>query len=77
MWVPEDRLRATLLGGIILAPCSVLVSGIATQFTDGKLSIIVNTICFVLNGIGVRACSSTYVSLKQLIRELTDGVIFF
>ncbi|KAI0088844.1 major facilitator superfamily domain-containing protein [Irpex rosettiformis] len=53
VWVPEDRLRATLLGGIILTPCSILVSGFAIQFTEGRLSIIINTICLVLNGVGV------------------------
>ncbi|KAI0694205.1 major facilitator superfamily domain-containing protein [Cytidiella melzeri] len=53
VWVPEDRLRATLLGGIILAPFSILVSGMATQFLNGNLSIIINFVCFVFNGIGV------------------------
>ena len=59
IWVPEDRLRATLIGGIVLVPCSVLISGLGTQFTEGKLSIVINFVCFVVNGIGV-SVSSTF-----------------
>ena len=52
-WVPEDRLRSTLLGGIILAPGSVIVSGFITQFWSGTVPMLLNLFCLWLNGIGV------------------------
>ncbi|KAI0341463.1 MFS general substrate transporter [Trametopsis cervina] len=53
VWIPEDRLRATLFGGIVLTPLSILVSGIATQFMEGRVSMIINFVCLVANGLGV------------------------
>lgn len=55
VWVPEDRLRATLGGALILVPMSVLGSGLATQFVEGRLGLIINLVCFFANGIGVSA----------------------
>lgn len=53
VWIAEDRLRATHLGGV-LAPLSLIVSGFLTQFWEGNGSLIPNLICLVVNGIGVR-----------------------
>ncbi|KAI0776371.1 MFS general substrate transporter [Irpex lacteus] len=53
VWIGEDRLRATYLGGAVLAPMSILVSGLLTQFWKGNGSFIPNMICLIVNGIGV------------------------
>ncbi|EMD34241.1 hypothetical protein CERSUDRAFT_117129 [Gelatoporia subvermispora B] len=52
-WVPEDRLRGTLLPMFILVPLSILCSGLTTQFIPGRLGIILNVLCLLMNGIGV------------------------
>ena len=54
-WVPEDRLRATLLGICLLVPLSILLSGIITTYVSGKIGIVLNLICLFMNGIGVSA----------------------
>lgn len=53
-WVPEDRLRATLFGALVLVPLSVLISGLATQFIPGALGVAINVACLFANGIAVR-----------------------
>lgn len=62
-WVPEDRLRATLFGALVLVPFSVLISGLATQFVPGALGITINIACLFANGVAVRSppprCSAT------------------
>ncbi|KAH9829638.1 MFS general substrate transporter [Rhodofomes roseus] len=52
VWVPEDRLRASLLGAI-LAPASTLACGLLTEFVPGKLGIALNVFALFVNGIGV------------------------
>ncbi|KAI0933391.1 hypothetical protein AcV5_005547 [Taiwanofungus camphoratus] len=52
-WVPEDRLRATVLPAAILVPFSILLSGLTTQFIEGRLGIVLNLFCLFMNGIGV------------------------
>ncbi|KAI0698008.1 major facilitator superfamily domain-containing protein [Cytidiella melzeri] len=52
VWVAEDRLRASYLGGV-LAPLSILFSGFLTQFWEGNGSFVLNMLCLVVNGIGV------------------------
>jgi hypothetical protein len=53
--VPEDRLRATLPGAMVLVPVSVLLSGLITQFVEGqRVGLVLNLICFFINGFGVR-----------------------
>lgn len=54
-WVPEDRLRATLVGAAIFVPFSILCSGLLTQFVEGKVGLVLNLICLFLNGFGVRS----------------------
>ncbi|OJT01991.1 MFS antiporter QDR3 [Trametes pubescens] len=66
-WVPEDRLRATLFGALVLVPFSVLISGLATQFIPGALGITINVACLFANGIAVdlvlTPSSSYYVDI--------------
>ncbi|KIJ33129.1 hypothetical protein M422DRAFT_265000 [Sphaerobolus stellatus SS14] len=52
-WYPEDRLRATLPGALILLPMSVLIFGLTAQFVDGKAGLIIILFCLLANGIGV------------------------
>lgn len=51
-WVPEDRLRAVLVGGP-LVPLSVCLSGLITTYIAGPLGLVLNLLCFFMNGIGV------------------------
>ncbi|KAF8553780.1 hypothetical protein OG21DRAFT_1485197 [Imleria badia] len=37
IWVPEDRLRAVWLGGLVLVPLSVTLSGFTTAYVDGMV----------------------------------------
>ncbi|KAJ6495679.1 MFS general substrate transporter [Mycena vitilis] len=53
VWVPEDRLRATLFGGAVLVPLSVILCGLITHFIPGPLGLSLNLFCFFLNGVGV------------------------
>jgi len=52
-WYPEDRLIATFPGAIFLVPFSVLLSGIITHFMDGWPGLVLNLVCFFMNGLGV------------------------
>ncbi|KZT64250.1 MFS general substrate transporter [Daedalea quercina L-15889] len=52
VWVPEDRLRASLFGSV-LAPASTLACGLLTQFVPGRLGIVLNVLALFANGIGV------------------------
>ena len=52
-WVPEDRLRATMWGAGLLVPCSILFSGLTTQYIPGTLGLVLNLVFFFMNGIGV------------------------
>lgn len=38
-WVPEDRLRVTLIGALVYVPLSILLSGIATEYVEGTAGI--------------------------------------
>ncbi|PBK92229.1 MFS general substrate transporter [Armillaria gallica] len=52
-WKPEERLRAALIGTLIPVPLSVLLSGLITQYVDGTLGLVLNLLCFFVNGVGV------------------------
>jgi hypothetical protein len=57
VWYPEDRLRATWIGGLIMAPLSVGASGLITTYVGGSVGLWLNILCLFLNGMGVsRAC---------------------
>lgn len=53
LWVPEDRLRAAWLGGLLLVPISITLAGFTTAYVDGKVGLVINIICLFTNGIGV------------------------
>ncbi|OBZ75053.1 MFS antiporter QDR3 [Grifola frondosa] len=69
-WVPEDRLRAALFGGLVFVPFSVLLSGLTTQFVKGPVGIVLNLACLFMNGIGVdivlTPVSSYFVDVMHL-----------
>ncbi|KAK0493376.1 MFS general substrate transporter [Armillaria luteobubalina] len=52
-WKPEERLRAALIGTLIPVPLSILLSGLITQYIDGTLGLVLNLLCFFVNGVGV------------------------
>ncbi|KAG1782020.1 major facilitator superfamily domain-containing protein [Suillus placidus] len=52
IWVPEDRLRAVLVGGL-LVPLSVGLSGLVTAYIAGPLGLVLSLLCLLMNGIGV------------------------
>ncbi|KAG1737898.1 major facilitator superfamily domain-containing protein [Suillus paluster] len=52
IWVPEDRLRAVLVGGL-LVPLSVGLSGLITTYIAGPLGLVLNLLCLFMNGVGV------------------------
>ncbi len=52
-WKPEERLKAALIGTLIPVPLSVLLSGLITQYVDGTLGLVLNLLCFFVNGVGV------------------------
>ncbi|KAK0455358.1 MFS general substrate transporter [Desarmillaria tabescens] len=52
-WRPEERLKAALVGALILVPLPVLLSGLITQYVDGELGLVLNLTCFFINGVGV------------------------
>lgn len=55
VWVPEDRLRASLFGGLILVPGSMVASGLLTHYgDDSNVSLALNLFFFFVNGFGVR-----------------------
>ncbi|KAG1750072.1 major facilitator superfamily domain-containing protein [Suillus lakei] len=52
IWVPEDRLRVVLVGGLFV-PLSVFLSGLITTYIAGPSGLVLNLLCFFMNGIGV------------------------
>jgi hypothetical protein len=54
IWVPEDRLRVTLLPALTLVPLSVLLCGLTTRYIPGSTGIAINVVLLFMNGIGVR-----------------------
>jgi MFS family permease len=53
IWVPEDRLRGTMIGAFLFVPVSVLASGLVTTYVDGTVGLVANLVCLFFNGIGV------------------------
>ena len=52
-WVPEDRLRAVWIGGLVLIPVSVTLAGFTTQYVDGTIGLVISLVCLFANGVGV------------------------
>lgn len=53
VWSPEDRLRATWIGGLFMVPLSVGVSGLLTAYVGGPIGLLLNLLCLFVNGMGV------------------------
>jgi len=53
VWVPEDRLRAVWLGGLILCPLSVTLAGFVVTYVDGTVGLVISLLCLFTNGVGV------------------------
>ncbi|KAG2148786.1 major facilitator superfamily domain-containing protein [Suillus clintonianus] len=53
VWFPEDRLRATWIGGLIMVPLSIGTSGLITTYVGGRIGLSLNLLCLFLNGMGV------------------------
>ncbi|KAG2040362.1 major facilitator superfamily domain-containing protein [Suillus americanus] len=53
VWCPEDRLRATWIGGLIIVPLSVGASGLIATYIGGPMGLALNILCLFANGVGV------------------------
>jgi MFS family permease len=53
VWFPEDRLRATWIGGLFMVPLSVGASGLITTYVGGPIGLSLNLLCLFVNGMGV------------------------
>ncbi|KAG8217168.1 major facilitator superfamily domain-containing protein [Butyriboletus roseoflavus] len=74
VWVPEDRLRAVWLGGLVLVPASVTLAGFTTAYVDGMVGLVINLVCLFTNGMGVSRFpdnSGTDASTHQVDMVLT------
>lgn len=60
-WVPEDRLRATIPGALVMVPVSVLLCGFTTQYISGRLGLGLNCVWLLMNGLGVRHIPYIYL----------------
>lgn len=52
-WVPEDRLRAAVVGAAICIPMSLVICGVVTEYVPGILGLTINFASFFMNGVGV------------------------
>jgi hypothetical protein len=52
-WVPEDRLRAVYIGGLILVPLSLVGFGLVTTYVEGTLGLVISLVLLFINGFGV------------------------
>jgi hypothetical protein len=53
VWYPEDRLRATWIGGLFMVPLSLGASGLLTAYAGGPIGLSLNLLCLYINGMGV------------------------
>ncbi|KAG1749491.1 major facilitator superfamily domain-containing protein [Suillus lakei] len=53
VWFPEDRLRATWIGGLVVVPLSIGASGLITTYVGGPVGLWLNLLCLYMNGMGV------------------------
>ncbi|KAJ2913768.1 hypothetical protein MD484_g6654, partial [Candolleomyces efflorescens] len=54
VWYPEDRIRGTLIGALIIVPVSIIGSGVVTTYIeDRSLGLTLNLVCLFFNGFGV------------------------
>jgi MFS family permease len=66
VWYPEDRIRGTLVGALIIVPVSIIGSGIVTTYVeDRKVGLALNLVCLFLNGFGVSHLSERFAFALQ------------
>ncbi|KAG0701562.1 major facilitator superfamily domain-containing protein [Suillus ampliporus] len=53
VWFPEDRLRATWIGGLFMVPLSIAASGLLTTYVGSPIGLWLNLLCLYTNGMGV------------------------
>ena len=68
VWIPEDRLRASLWGAGVFVPMSVLLSGLTIKYVPGTPGIVLNLMWLFMNGIGVRAAPFLVPSANASVR---------
>jgi len=59
IWVPEERLRAAWLVGLVLVPMSVILAGFTTTYVDGVIGLVINLVCLFNDGAGVNIVLNT------------------
>ena len=69
--VPEDRLRATLIGALAFVPVSVLISGFLMEHVKGCAGLVPWLFLLFINGAGVRAFMHTAFRLLKSISSST------
>ncbi|KAG1799179.1 MFS general substrate transporter [Suillus variegatus] len=52
-YCPEDRLRTTWIGGMLIVPLSIGASGLITTYIGGPIGLALNIVCLYANGVGV------------------------
>ena len=52
-WHAKDRLKAAIPGVLVMAPLSVLFSGLLTEYVPGKVGLVLDLVCLFFNGVGV------------------------
>ncbi|OAX31854.1 MFS general substrate transporter [Rhizopogon vinicolor AM-OR11-026] len=62
VWYPEDRLRATWIGGLLIVPISIAASGLLTTYVGGPIGLSLNLLCLFMNGMGVLFVTSPIAS---------------
>ena len=67
VWVPEDRIRASLWGAGCFVPLSVLLTGLTIKYVPGTPGIVLNLLWLFMNGIGVRATPFSRIQCRLLI----------
>ncbi|KAI1785644.1 MFS general substrate transporter [Ganoderma leucocontextum] len=67
VWLPEDRLRATIWGAAVLVPVSVLAEGVTIKYVPGLPGIVLIVASLFMNGVGLLVvltpCSSYFVDV--------------
>jgi MFS family permease len=53
VWVPEDRLRAALVSAGLLAPLSIILSGLITRYVPRHVGLGLNIVVLFINGLAV------------------------
>jgi len=66
VWFPEDRLRATWIGGLFMVPLSVGASGLITTYVGGPIGLSLNLLCLFVNGMGASPFSYVF-PLRDII----------